>query len=78
MIVTGKDLSPTTIGDYITFLKGAMTTKAIADMPTPRKRGFYLLVEICPKVFDAATDQPCKDYLAAMFPLPGLYSVYAC
>jgi len=77
LVVTDKDLSPTTIGDYITFLKGVMnwargmgyiTSNPIADMPkpSPRKREFYLPVEVWPKVFEAATDQPFKDYLAVM------------
>ncbi|HEX6961791.1 MAG TPA: hypothetical protein VF175_07995, partial [Lacipirellula sp.] len=68
LIVTDKDVSPTTVGDYITFLKGVMNWAAgmgyvesnpLAGMrkPTPRKREFFLPIDAWPRLFVAATDQ---------------------
>ncbi len=75
--VSDKPLSPTTISDYITLIKGVMkwargmgyvNEDRVKDMPKParRVRQDFLPVDTWPKVLALATDEPFRDYLTVM------------
>jgi len=72
-----KPLSPTTIGDYITLIKGVMNwakgmgyidRNPIENMPKPtaRVRQDFVPADVWPKVLALATDEPLRDYLTVM------------
>lgn len=72
-----KPLSPTTVGDYITLIKGVMNwakgmgyidRNPIENMPKPaaRVRQEYLPPDTWPRVLELATDEPFRDYLTVM------------
>ncbi|WP_428303553.1 tyrosine-type recombinase/integrase [Lacipirellula sp.] len=74
---TLKPLSPTTIGDYITLVKGVfnwgcrmgyLDTSPIANMPkpSPNVRQLYVPSDTWPKVIKLALDEPFRDYLTVM------------
>ncbi|MEX2172702.1 MAG: tyrosine-type recombinase/integrase [Pirellulales bacterium] len=74
---TAKPLSPTTIGDYITLIKGVMNwakgmgyidRNPIDGMPKPSAnvRQDFLPVDTWQRVLELATDEAFRDYLTVM------------
>jgi hypothetical protein len=70
-------VSPTTVGDYITLIKGVMNwakgmgyidRNPIADMPKPsaRVRQDFLPADTWARVLELATDDAFRDYLTVM------------
>ena len=74
---TEKRLGPTTVGEYITLIKGLMNwavrmgyvyRNPIAAMPRPtaRVRQEYVPAELWPRLLELSTDEPFRDYLFVM------------
>jgi integrase len=75
--LSNSPLSPTTVGDYVTLIKGVMNwavrmgyvdRNPIAAMPRPtaRVRQEYVPADLWPRVLELATDEPFRDYLIVM------------
>jgi integrase len=74
---TGTRLGPTTVGEYITLIKGVMNwavrmgyvdRNPIAAMPRPtaKVRQEFVPAELWPRLLELATDEPFRDYLVVM------------